>query len=369
MSRPCCNCGSCVENILQCSRCKATKYCSKQCQREQWGSHEALCNAICELSKPPERKTSFLSHLRPSEHRKLIRLVGEKCEVNCKLNGKRTKGLWDTGAQVSGISRGWLGRNFPELVLRDVCDLLERNLDIQAANKENMPIDGWVELTFQLTSGPAICVPFLVFSDEISVPIIGFNVIFELLKVGSVDLVAEVMAAMGLDKDKAVKTINIIQSAGSLPLSEVKVGKKAVTVGAGQSVQVRCLAPVGLLESATPVLFQPDEVQGWPEALAINDKLLMLQKGISRKVPVTVVNTSKHDIILPPNTLLGRLELVNSVTPVEVALAKVTPTLGSVNGEEERSVEGGERLASESVVVDVGKVSAEDSAPFDPGVM
>ena len=173
MSHPCCNCGACVENILQCSKCKASRYCSKKCQKEQWGTHKALCSAICELSKPQERKTMFLSHLRPSAHRKLIRLVGEKCEVNCTLNGKRAKGLWDTGAQVSGVSKNWLILNFPELLLRDVSELVGGDLDIQAANQENMPIDGWVELSFQLSSGPATTVPFLVFREEMSTPIIG----------------------------------------------------------------------------------------------------------------------------------------------------------------------------------------------------
>ena len=342
-------------------------YCSRKCQKEQWGTHKALCSAICELSKPQERKTLYPSHLRPSEHRKLIRLVGEKCEVNCKLNGKRTKGLWDTGAQVSGLSRRWLKRHFPELLLREVSELVERDLDIQAANQENMQIDGWVELWFQLSTGPAIRVPFLVFTDEISTPIIGFNVIFELLKIGSVDLVAEVMTAMGLNKEKAVKTINIIQSAGSLPLSDVKVGKKKIVVGAGQSVQVKCHAPVGLLEAATPVLFQPDEMQCWPESLTINDKLLMLQKGICRKVPVTVVNTSKHDVTLPPNTLLGRLELVNSVTPVEVALGKKNPVLSGGKVEGECQSEEVDPSVSEPVVVNEVRVG-DDSVQFDPDV-
>ena len=112
MSHPYCNCGAGVENILRCSKCKASMYCSQKCQKEQWGTHKALCSAICELSKPQERKTLYPSHLRPSEQRKLIRLVGEKCEVNCKLNGKGTEGLWDTGAQVSGLSRHWLKLHF-----------------------------------------------------------------------------------------------------------------------------------------------------------------------------------------------------------------------------------------------------------------
>ena len=61
---------------------------------------------------------------------------------------------------------------------------------------------------------------------------------------------------MTLRGDEAVQTISIIQSAGSLPLSDVKVKKNKVIVAAGQAVQVRCQAPVGYLESDTPVLFQ-----------------------------------------------------------------------------------------------------------------
>ena len=65
--------------------------------------------------------------------------------------------------------------------------------------------------------------------------------IFKLLKAGDVDLVAEVMAAMGLDQEKAVKTINIIQSSGSLPSSKVSVGKKEVVIGVGQAMfEVSC---------------------------------------------------------------------------------------------------------------------------------
>ena len=273
----------------------------------------------------------YRSHLLPSEHRKLIRLVGEKCEVNCILNGLVTKGLWDTGAMVSVVSKKWLKKNFPKLKLRDVSELVERSIDVQTANRKNMPCEGWVELSFRLSSGPVLRVPFLVMQDEIATPIIGFNVIVEMLKEGSVDLIAEVMAAMGLDEQKAVQTINILQAAGDRSLCEVKVSKKVI-VGAGKAVQVKCNAPAGLLDEHTPVLFQPDEVQGWPEELAINDRLLMLKKGLSRKVAVTVVNQSNHDVVLSPRTLVGRLELVNSVTPVDVALKSVSAAVAECVG-------------------------------------
>ena len=56
----------------------------------------------------------------------------------------------------------------------------------------------------------------------------------------------------------------------------------------------------------------------WPEQIKINDKLLMLRKGVCNNVTISVVNSSQHDVVLPGSTRMGRLELVSSVTPVEV---------------------------------------------------
>ena len=40
----CANCGTNVSNLRACSRCKATSYCSKECQTAHWKSeHKASC--------------------------------------------------------------------------------------------------------------------------------------------------------------------------------------------------------------------------------------------------------------------------------------------------------------------------------------
>ena len=36
--------------FLQCSKCKAVKYCSRNCQKKHWQEHKVLCNAIEYLS-------------------------------------------------------------------------------------------------------------------------------------------------------------------------------------------------------------------------------------------------------------------------------------------------------------------------------
>ena len=49
---------------------------------------------------------------------------------------------------------------------------------------------------------------------------------------------------------------------------------------------MKCRASIGYLETDTPVLFQPDVLQEWPEELQINEQLMMLKKGTSSKVTV-----------------------------------------------------------------------------------
>ena len=172
LSQSCCGCGEVAENVFQCSRCKASKYCSRKCQVDHWSHHKVLCSSIRKLTRDQsEEKTMFPSHLLPSQHRNLVKLVGERCEVHCKINEVEAKSLWDTGSQVSGVSEMWLLRNFPNAVIRDVKELIEDNLDLRTANQQKLPYKGWVELSFQLGSGPVVPVPFLIVGNEVKVPI------------------------------------------------------------------------------------------------------------------------------------------------------------------------------------------------------
>ena len=103
----------------------------------------------------------------------------------------------------------------------------------------------------------------------------------------------ELKLAFGLDDNKFKQTVNIIEAAGSESLCSVRSVKKSVTVAAGEKLRMKCRANVGYLEADTPVLFQPDVLQEWPEELLINEQLLMLKRGVCSKVAVSVVNISK----------------------------------------------------------------------------
>ena len=62
----------------------------------------------------------------------------------------------------------------------------EEGLNLIGANGGPIPFDGWVEVQFQLTSGTQsstpVTVPLLVARDDLEYPIIGYNVIEEVIK-------------------------------------------------------------------------------------------------------------------------------------------------------------------------------------------
>jgi len=74
------------------------------------------------------------------------------------------------------------------LILRDTKELLgeEEGLNLLGANGGAIPFEGWVEVQFQLASrtqsAAPITVPLMVARDELEYPIIGYNVIEEVIK-------------------------------------------------------------------------------------------------------------------------------------------------------------------------------------------
>ena len=67
---------------------------------------------------------------------------------------------------------------------------------------------------------------------------------------------------------------------------------------------------------------EPDEAAPWPDGLSIPKTVLCVKPGKSCTVNVEVTNMSKSDISLQGRTVLGRLEPVRSVTPLEVKLVQ-----------------------------------------------
>ena len=124
----CCVCGE-SEDVKRCSRCKATTYCSKECQRSHFLQHEQWCTMIeslkrVETAKRYQEKTVWQCQIDVKTQSKMMRLVGRKPMVRCHLDGIEFDMLWDTGSMICLVDRKWVQKHFPEKEIDTVSEFL-----------------------------------------------------------------------------------------------------------------------------------------------------------------------------------------------------------------------------------------------------
>lgn len=98
----------------------------------------------------------------------------------------------------------------------------------------------------------------------------------------------------------------------------VNTTKKSHLVTSGQTVRIQCRANTRAIHRRTLVLFEPDEVGQWSSGLTVLQSLTTVKEGDATILPVMVTNNTKHNVNLPGRVVLERLQLVRSVTPVEL---------------------------------------------------
>ena len=240
---------------------------------------------------------------------------------------------------------------------------------MQAANGTDIPYCGWVEIGVRLTNEneAEIRVPFLVTEEDIEQPIIGFNVIELMVKntEGEVDgdkLLGRMMKSFHRSRDSDIQAlIGIIRANDSGDLCLVKSTKKSRIVPAGQTVRLPCRANTGPVHRKTPVIFEPDELAAWPSGLEVHESLTTVKEGDATILSINVTNNTSHDIALPGRVVLGRLQLVRSVTPAEVRFKDPeTPTSDKeLPCEENKLTEESESNLSWLPDVDLSGLTAE----------
>ena len=297
--------------IQKCSGCNLVKYCNNVCQKKHWQQHKAICHAAQVLSNVSEknsRPTSFVTHLTPKRSSKLAKLVGNRCTIKCKLNALSVEALWDTGAQDSILLEQFLRRRFPGTKLRNISELIDCKLDLTAANGTCIPYKGFVELEFRLKDEQdPILVPFLVTSDDISLPLVGYNVIELCIKSGMTNPeLACVFPCVSLNDVNNLR--DIIEDNVDTDLCAVRTNTKDCLIKSAQCSQISCRINHGPIDSEIPVLFEPEENEELPYGLVVSESLLSLKPGKSSVVKFEVKNVSKHAIVLPKRTFLGRIQ-------------------------------------------------------------
>ena len=98
-----------------------------------------------------------------------------------------------------------------------------------------------------------------------------------------------------------------------------------ITIPAGKIMHVNCRSNVGLVKKERSMIFQSKCVE-LPEGIQCADSVIMLKPGIKNYFKVPVVNGSNHNFTIIKNTLIGNLEYVTSIVPLEARINTSDPT-------------------------------------------
>lgn len=129
-----------------------------------------------------------LTPLPVTRNEPVIKLIGKKALIQCILNGLAVTALLDTGAQVSIIDRSWKDKYLPKVEMRPFSELLgvDEMLEVYAISGDRILFDGWVAIAVNLPGNTepslSIIVPFLVSHVVIEKPLLGFDVLEELIQ-------------------------------------------------------------------------------------------------------------------------------------------------------------------------------------------
>lgn len=254
----------------------------------------------------------------------LTKLIGRKALTACNLNGQAVTALLDSGAQVSMVDRDWKDKYLPDATVIPLSEIVddEEGLKVYAVNGKIIPFDGWVALTVDLKGNEnpdlSILVPFLVSSIALERPILGFNILEEMIQRQSQELTPMLTTllcnALSLPEETAELVVYLVQaSEPPVQCGRVRTGKQETVIPASQIVWVKCHVPPHLDLSDPVFLFEPDESNVQLAELDIGEGLLEIQNPRKPYVTIPVGNNTKHPIILPRKTALGTIQSVDKV--------------------------------------------------------
>ena len=163
----------------------------------------------------------------------------------------------------------------------------------------------------------------MITTEHLDYPVVGFNVIQELADKdcqnnGILSNCLKSSLPLETKSEDITALIDLVKDVDSADVCFVKTVKRDITIPKGSVVKVPCRANTGMSDSNVQAVFETDEEETWPSGLRMSETLLRIKGESSNQIKLEVRNDSNHDIVLKNRTLTGRLELVHSVTPVDV---------------------------------------------------
>ena len=371
----CCVCGS-EEDVRVCGGCKSVRYCSVMCQMSHRSHHEQYCRHIPELVKIETDKLyahCLKQSVRQVQHdmstqRKMVKLLGEKPMLKCYYGGKAVTVLWDTGSMVSMVDRRWLDKHFPGQKIYSVEEFLGSKLHLHAANSTTIKFDGVVILNFSLKEGEeGFMVPVLVSSETIENPILGYNVIEDLILNGSAEQKQALESSLVTEKhgftlDPLVALIEN-RSKSDDSLTEVKL-PKSVKVPAGHRIQVKCRAKVQAAEDGQVVYFSP-LVADNDDEVEFNETVATLRYGRTNHVVVDIINSSRSDKELSKGMVVGKIQSISAVIPMVAMCEQRSEKVADVNAVGQTDEASSEKKGSAGRKWDLSHLGPEERVKLE----
>lgn len=278
----------------------------------------------------PGQSTAESQRTHSGSNKKCVaQLIGGRCMIHCQLNGVGLEMLLDSGAQVSIVEKSWVRRALPNVKIQPLTSLFsDQPLKVTATNGTDVPFDGWIEVLLEITSSQygsvSLYVPMLVSQQSVSSPLLGFNVIQEIIRgngdqsdsTSLVDLLSETLKVQKCNVESLISVVHT-KSTENLPEHLVlKVGKKGLTVHSKQICLIKC--HIRAFPGGGEMLFEPTVKCSFPEGLELLPAVVDVPPGASRMVKIPVQNLTEHNIFLLPKTVLGFIEEITECHPVDM---------------------------------------------------
>ena len=334
------NCMICMkpsESQFTCSSCRCGNYCSEECMKVH-ENHSKYCSAICALEiyeHEKNRKSDiflFNTEKLPFKmKRDLIRLVGERPLVNIFLDHNKIDALWDTGAMISLMNEDYLHTNFPGVTVHSVDEFTgNESLQLTAANQSPVCVKGVAILSFGVEENNELFdIPFLITSENISNPIIGYNTIeyFVTHFKEIVDVPVSLSRVIGsLSVSSAVNMVNIVDAGGKiLELNSEAKLEKTHTIFPGCVEKVRCRIKDLKMNNPinTVILFSPFEEQFDETGLMIFESTEVLRNS-KKFIDIMIYNSTSRKLIIHKGTIMGQVSDISSAFTIPMCQKQIS---------------------------------------------
>ena len=171
-----------------------------------------------------------------------------------------------------------------------------------------------------------LSVPVLVINQELARPVIGYNVIEELIQKNDdencfpdtnlIDTLKYSFQDLSIKQVTAL--INFVGKKLNTPddFGTVKLSKRNVVIPQGKTMSVTSKVRTGPIPERMPAVFEPTIDTDVPDDLVVSESLTYPQKGTSCSITVLVQNPTNHDIAIKGRTVLGSLKAISIMVPI-----------------------------------------------------